>query len=443
MSPHRLLKTAAVTLAVVIALAAGATLAVRARMRDEGLRSVAAALDAAFGQGGWTAGAMSFELEGRAFTAESVTFELPVWLLPRGGREGEAGTADGARLEAGRLVIKAPPLPMALNALAEGGFTAEADGTELFGSLELHDAKLPVRRGGNLYRIEMGSLTIARASLGRPRGQLPAPVPGQAGGLAASGVDIAGFRLYREGWERPFAKFDTLAMKAPGLLRPRHPPPADGSLSGLLTSPETVVSGLAVDEPGFALALDRLTLSGPLSMSAASGASLRSGKSGKAEGLSIAFGFPGTEAAAEARGPAPVEDAGHPAEAAGAEETASAEETEDGRSPAAPETPDAAEGPAAPDTPETPAAAKDGKGNAAPENLPPPAVRHEDVPAGTFEGTGQEDTGGTDGREEGETRGSPVRPEAAAPAGSGNAGDPDVRPEAPAPAGSGNAVDPD
>ncbi|MDR1313990.1 MAG: hypothetical protein LBQ12_09925 [Deltaproteobacteria bacterium] len=234
MPSPKLLRTAAVTLAVVAAFALGVALAVRAKIRDEGARSVSAAMDAAFGADGWSAAKISFSPSARSFTARSVSLKLPAWALsdPLGGEGGSPPIEAAGPLTAEELEISEPPLPMALQTLAADGFRAgTGEATALFGSLKLTKASVPFRRGREVFTAEAEAVVLSGASL-----EDPAPLSGSVGREALLGLSLreaafTGLTVRREGSPPASAEAASFVMDNPALFRssPRPAAPDGGA----------------------------------------------------------------------------------------------------------------------------------------------------------------------------------------------------------------------
>jgi hypothetical protein len=273
-------------LGVAAVLALSVVLAVRAKIRDEGARSVAFAMDAAFGERGWTADAISFDVDTREFTARDVRISLPGWAYPGGGP-----------LEAELLTVKGPPLPMALKALAKRGFRAEGgDAMTLFDSLELRGVKFVFSRGNVRHRAETASLTVRGVSLDPSALRADSSgVPGEFMSLAVKDALISDLAMFRERDSRPYARARALSIRAPSLLSGRPPAGAeadDGRAAGpagLLAAQETSACGITVDFTGFSLKLDSLMISGPLYGASRAWSSLRRES---ASGLRLDFDVP-------------------------------------------------------------------------------------------------------------------------------------------------------
>jgi hypothetical protein len=292
--PHALKpKAALVSLAAVAALAFAGSMAVRAKIRDEGARSVASALDAAFGRDGWGAESVSFDQEARVFSAERVTLRIPPWALAGSGEAGAPPVTAAGPLSAERLVVRGPAMPMRLNDMASKGFAPEGPGAErLFEELALEGASFSLRRGDETYRAEAERLVVADALLEPPSGPSPPPLPEAVRRFRARSARITGLAVYREGAPAPLAKAGSASMLEPGLLRPRPGGAAPG-VTGLLTARETRAAEIALDLPGLAIRAASLVVEGPLYGAGEDYARLR-GET--AAGLSLSLDLPGDRA---------------------------------------------------------------------------------------------------------------------------------------------------
>ncbi|MDR3153695.1 MAG: hypothetical protein LBW85_05340 [Deltaproteobacteria bacterium] len=295
-------KALAATLAIVAALAVSATLAVRAKMRDEGARSVAAALDASFGARGWSAGSFSFDSASRAFTATDVALTLPDWALAGSGAPGEAGLKALGPLKAARLTVRAPALPMSLNSLAESGFVPEGSPERLFGSLELEGLELPLERSGERFTARASSLALREALLdpSPPRG--PAAVPAALWGLRLESAEITGLAVFRDGDAASPLSADSVYLAEPGLLRL----PARG-IAGLLAAKSALFTGISASRGGLRIAAASLAVAGPLYGAPASQAFARSES---ATGLELTCLIPPAAGGAAAPRPGAAGDGG-------------------------------------------------------------------------------------------------------------------------------------